>query len=140
MTREIELTALSVAVTAVFGLLFSSLDVSSARVEASIPQWDTTEIAVMAPDAGVYGRDVGAVHLTRPDLSQPVADVIGAMPDCGALEDGRFAITPPVLQPHGSLELGEIGLVRPRIEMPELRGPLPALMDLRRPGPILRIA
>ena len=73
-------------------------------------------------------------------MRKPVDDVIGSLPDCGLLEIGQFAITPPVIAPGGSAGLGEIGLVRPRIEMPELRRPLPALMDLRRRGPIDRIA
>lgn len=142
MSREIELTALSVVVTAVFGLLFSSLNVDAGRIEASIPSWTSNEIVVAAPDAGEFGRDLGVVRLSRPELYSPIVEGMSRLPDCGAaFGTGQFAITPPVLElPDPHADLGEIELVRPRIEMPDLRRPLPALMDLQRSGPILRIA
>lgn len=142
MSREVELIGMSVAVTATFGLLFSVLNVDASRVEASIPHWDATEIVVSAPDTGEYGIDLVDVHLTRPMLVNPSSEVISRLRDCGAsVNGGRFAITPPVvLDPGPHSDLGETSLVKPNIEMPELRRPLPALLDLQNLGPILRIA
>ena len=140
MSRE--LIALCVAVTAVFGLLFSFLNVDTGLVEASVPQWESTEIVVSAPDPGVYGHDLGGIHLTRPRLENPSTEVMSGIGDCGAsIGSGRFAITPlAVVDPGPHTDLGEIGLMKPNIEMPELRRPLPALLDLQNLGQILRIA
>ena len=145
MNRELELTALSVAVTAFFGLLFSSLGVNPGQAGATIPEWDMTDITVSTPVLGAYDRDFENVHLTKPILQGPEAVMDTspfAIPDCAtAGRNGRLMITPPVLQEAETrLDLGEVGLVQPQIEMPELRRPLPALMDLQRYSRMPRIA
>jgi hypothetical protein len=145
MNRELELTALSVAVTAFFGLLFSSLGVNPGQAGATIPEWDMTDITVSTPVLGDYDRDFKDVHLTKPILWRPDSAMGTSpveVPDCGtAGRNGRLTITPPVLQEAETrLDLGEVGLVQPQIEMPELRRPLPALMDLQRYSRMPRIA
>lgn len=141
MNRELELVGLSVAVTAIFGLLFSSLNVDPGHLGASVPVWESTDIAVEAPVLGAYEQDLEDVHLTRPILVNPAAHA-DAMSDCGTAGfNGRLVITPPVLEnSQAHLEIGETGLVRPHIEMPDLQRPLPALMDIQTRLRVLRIA